>query len=161
MVLVVCPNVTIRNRLGELNPEAGEASLYRTRDLVPPHLMPALTQGRVLVTNWHVFEPQTAQVGERCGASVVKAGVPVRTQETITIGPRHDDARGQRYLTLDELRAAGRRRLRPRASSEERDRQGNLKKVQVEAERYVESDTALVNRVLGPRESAASRTSSS
>ena len=34
-VLVVCPNVTIRNRLGELDPEHGEASLYRTRDLVP------------------------------------------------------------------------------------------------------------------------------
>ena len=34
-VLVVCPNVTIRNRLQELNPERGDASLYRTRELVP------------------------------------------------------------------------------------------------------------------------------
>ena len=34
---------------------------------------------------------------------------------------------------------------------EERDAQGNLKKVLVESVRYVESDTALVNRVLGPR----------
>ena len=40
VVLVVCPNVTIRSRLPELDPEAGEASIYRTRDLVPPHLMP-------------------------------------------------------------------------------------------------------------------------
>ncbi len=32
---------------------------------------------------------------------------------------------------------------------EDRDRQGNLKKVIVESVRYVESDTALVNRVLG------------
>jgi hypothetical protein len=32
VVLVVCPNVTIRNRLGELDPLRGEASLYRTRD---------------------------------------------------------------------------------------------------------------------------------
>ncbi len=55
VVLVVCPNVTIKSRLRELDPEAGEASLYRTRDLVPSHLMPLLTQGRVLVTNWHVF----------------------------------------------------------------------------------------------------------
>ena len=45
MVLIVCPNVTIRDRLQELNPERGEASLYRTRDLVPAHLMPNLTQG--------------------------------------------------------------------------------------------------------------------
>jgi type III restriction enzyme len=62
-VLVVCPNVTIRNRLAELQPEHGDASLYRTRDLVPPHMMPDLCKGRVLVTNWHVFEPQTVQVG--------------------------------------------------------------------------------------------------
>src|SRR5205814_9497151 len=34
VVLIVCPNVTIRDRLQELDPERGEASLYRTRDLV-------------------------------------------------------------------------------------------------------------------------------
>src|SRR5262245_16237094 len=32
VVLVVCPNVTIRSRLAELDPLAGEASIYRTRD---------------------------------------------------------------------------------------------------------------------------------
>ncbi len=74
------PNVTIRNRLAELNPEAGEASLYRTRDLVPSHLMPFLSQGRVLVTNWHVFEPHGIQV-TGTGAKVVKAGKPVRVPE--------------------------------------------------------------------------------
>jgi len=57
VILIVCPNVTIRDRLRELDPELGEASLYRTRDLVPSHLMPFLSQGRVLVMNWHVFEP--------------------------------------------------------------------------------------------------------
>lgn len=46
VVLVGCPNVTIRSRLGELDPNAGDASLYRTRDLVPQHLMGQLTQGR-------------------------------------------------------------------------------------------------------------------
>jgi type III restriction enzyme len=63
VVLIVCPNVTIRNRLAELDPELGEASLYRTRDLVPGNLLSLLTQGRVLVTNWHVFEPQGVQTG--------------------------------------------------------------------------------------------------
>src|SRR5437870_3194006 len=63
VVLIVCPNVTIRDRLRELNPEGGEASLYRTRDLVPGHLMSLLYQGRLLVTNWHVFEPQAVQTG--------------------------------------------------------------------------------------------------
>lgn len=102
VVLIVCPNVTIKNRLRELDPEGGEATLYRTRDLVPSHLMSLLTQGRVLVTNWHVFEPQAIQTGG-VGARVTKAGVEVRTKETITIGPKTTTARGTRYLTLDDL----------------------------------------------------------
>jgi type III restriction enzyme len=76
VVLVVCPNVTIRDRLIELDPKRDEASIYRTRDLVPPHLMPLLRQGKVLVTNWHVFQPQAVQTGfgnpaaerNRCGS---------------------------------------------------------------------------------------------
>jgi type III restriction enzyme len=147
VVLIVCPNVTIKSRLGELRPEDGEASLYRTRDLVPPHLMPSLTQGRVLVTNWHVFEPQGLQVGGT-GAKVVKAGVAVRTRETITIGPKTTTARGTRYLTLEDLErqvAAGMVAI----LEENRDKDGNLKKVAVESVRYVESDTSLVNRILG------------
>jgi type III restriction enzyme len=64
-VLVVCPNITVRDRLRELDPAAGEASVYRTRDLVPPEMMPMLARGRVLVTNWHVFEPQSmTRVGD-------------------------------------------------------------------------------------------------
>src|SRR6266566_1309259 len=146
-VLVVCPNVTIRNRLRELDPELGEASIYRTRDLVPSHLMPLLTQGKVLVTNWHVFEPQSVQVSG-VSAKVTKAGVPVRTRETITIGPKTTTARGNRYLTLKDYErqvSAGMLTV----LDEERDKDGSLKKVKVESMRYVESDTALLNRVLG------------
>ena len=109
VVLVVCPNVTIRDRLTELTPERGEASIYRTRDLVPAHLMPLLSQGKVLVTNWHVFEPQGVQTGG-VSAKVAKAGIPVRTRETINIGPKTTTARGSRYLTLKDFerqRAAG------------------------------------------------------
>jgi hypothetical protein len=88
VVLIVCPNVTIRDRLQELDPEQGEASLYRTRDLVPPHLMSLLSRGRALVTNWHVFEPQAVQVGD-VSARVSRAGVPVRTRETIIASGRN------------------------------------------------------------------------
>ncbi|OOP57504.1 MAG: type III restriction endonuclease subunit R [Candidatus Brocadia carolinensis] len=147
VVLVVCPNVTIRNRLQELDPARGEASLYRTRDLVPQHLMSDLIKGRVLVTNWHVFEAQGIQTGG-VSAKVSKAGVPVRIKETITIGTKTTIARGKRYLTPDELDrqvATGLISI----LSEERDKQGNLKKVAVESVKYVESDTAMVNRVLG------------
>ncbi|MBI4771945.1 MAG: DEAD/DEAH box helicase family protein [Chloroflexi bacterium] len=51
VALVVCPNITIRNRLQELDPRLGEASLYRTRDLVPSHLMSLLGQGRNFQTS--------------------------------------------------------------------------------------------------------------
>jgi type III restriction enzyme len=149
VVLVVCPNVTIRERLGELDPERGEASIYRTRDLVPPHLISLMTQGKVLVTNWHVFEPQSMQTGGISG-KVIKAGVPVKVKETITIGTKTTTARGNRYFTrqtFDSLVAKGDLTVIP--DSEETDEGGNLRKVQVESTRYVESDTALVNRVLG------------
>jgi len=146
MVLVVCPNVTIRSRLAELDPRLGEASLYRKADLVPPHLMPDLSQGRVLVTNWHVFEPLTAQAGG-IGARVVKAGRREEVPEYITIGAKTTVARGRRYLTRDEFDRQVSAGLLD-VKDEELDSDGNLKRALVLRERYVESDTALVNRIL-------------
>lgn len=147
VVLAVCPNVTIRNRLRELDPAMGNASVYRVRDLVSQHAMTDLCKGRVLVTNWHVFEPQGIQVGG-VSAKVSKAGKPVIVREKIKIGPKTTTARGTRYLTIEELHrqvAAGLLEI----VGEEKDRQGNLTKVHVQSTKYVESDTALVNRVLG------------
>jgi type III restriction enzyme len=145
-VLVVCPNVTIRSRLRELDPREGDASIYRTRNLVPAHLLPTLTQGHVLVTNWHVFEPQGVQVGGD-SARVVKVGRPVLTRETITIGAKTTTARGTRYLTLEDFERQVAAGLLTVLKRHEQD--GALKKVEVESCRYVESDTALVNRLLG------------
>ena len=147
IVLVVCPNITIKSRLRELDPAEGEASVYRTRDLVPPHLLSTLSQGRVLVTNWHVFERQTIQVGG-VPARVSKVGVPLRTTETITIGPKTTTARGIRYLTESDLRRQIDLGLL-KIFDEERDKRGNLKKVKVVSSRYVESDTKWLERVLG------------
>jgi len=109
--------------------------------------MPLLSQGRVLVTNWHVFEPQAIQTGG-VGGRVSKAGVEVRTRETITISSKTTTARGTRYLTLEDFErqvAAGLLTV----LGEDREKGGTLNKVTVESRRYVESDTALVNRVLG------------
>jgi type III restriction enzyme len=147
IVVAVCPNVTIRNRLGELDPLRGDASLYRSRDLVPERLMPDLAKGRVIILNWHVFEPQAVTTGGT-SSRVSRAGVEVRTRETIKIGPKTTTQRGARYITLDDLKtqvAAGILTV----LEEVRDRDQSLKEVKVEATRYVESDTALLNRVLG------------
>lgn len=147
VVLLVCPNVTIRDRLRELDPAAGDASLYHTRELVPTHLMPLITQGKIIVTNWHVFEPRTPQVAGD-SAKVLRTGVAERRIETIIIGDKTTTARGSRYLKSDDFEkqvAAGLLRVLEQVQ----DRAGNLVKVKVESTRYFESDTALVERVLG------------
>jgi type III restriction enzyme len=146
-VLVVCPNVTIRNRLAELDPELGETSLYRTRDLVPERLMPDLRKGRVLVTNWHAFEPQGMKIGG-VSAKVAKVGKRILIKETMRLGAKTTTQRGYRYITQAELdRQANAGLLK--IVAEHRDRQGALERVEIEAERWIESDTALVNRVIG------------
>jgi type III restriction enzyme len=147
VVLIVCPNVTIRNRLSELDPKTGEASLYRTRDIVPAELMPDLNKGRVIITNWHVFEPQVSQMNG-ISAKVLRTGTRVRTRESIIIGQKTTVARGKRYLTIDEYERQ-RQSGQLEVIEEEKDAQGNLKKVIIEAYRYVKSDGSIVNEVLG------------
>jgi len=142
-VLVICPNVTIRDRLRELDPTEGEASIYATRKLVPPELLPQVARGRVFVTNWHVFEPQSTQGASR----VVKAGVRVETQEMVTIGDRNTTARGSRYMTrtsFEALVSAGEVFVK----DEQRDGDGLVKKARIVSWKYVESDSALIKRVL-------------
>src|SRR5437867_9083266 len=78
----------------------------------------------------------------------MRAGKPVRVRESITIGHKTTTARGRRYFTPEELNrqiVAGLVTIR----REELDRQGNLKRVEIETFKYVESDAALLNRVLG------------
>jgi type III restriction enzyme len=147
VVLVVCPNVTIRQRLAELDPALDEASIYRTRDLVPAHLMPLLSQGKVIVTNWHVFEPQGMQTGG-VSSKVVKVGKGVRVKETVNIGPKTTTARGIRYLSVKDYEMQVANGMLT-VIEEERDKDGSLKRVKVESTRYVESDVALINRVIG------------
>ncbi len=146
-VLIVCPNVTIRRRLQELDPGLGEASLYRTRDLVPAHLIAQLAQGKLLVTNWHVFEPQTTQVAG-VSAKVNKAGKAVRTVEALTLGNKTTTARGSRYITLEDLKRQVAADML-NVLEEVKDKLGHLTKVKVESWRFVESDAALLGRVFG------------
>ena len=147
VVLVVCPNVTIRNRLAELDPKLGDASLYRRADVVPPRLMPDLTRGHVLVTNWHLFEPQHSQ-SDGVTARVVKVGRREAIPEVVHIGPKTTVARGRRYITPEEYARQVSLGMID-VIDEEADRDGRVKSARVARERYVESDTALVKRILG------------
>ncbi len=148
LVLIVCPNVTIRDRLRELDVDGGDASLYRTRDLVPAHLMPRLAQGRVVVTNWHVFEARTQGVGGDT-SRVTKIGRAVTRVERVIIGDKTTVARGERYLTLADYTrhvASGEvEEIEPPTASGAGERVSAL----VRWTRYVESDASIVARVLG------------
>jgi len=143
VVLIVCPNVTIRERLRELDPSQGEASLYRTRDLVPAHLLPQLSQGKVIITNWHVLEPRTPSTAGD-GGKVVKVGVEVAKTETIRIGDKNDTKRGTRWLTRETL-------LQQVANGLIEIVEGDPATdgaIKIRSVRYLESDRSLVNRVL-------------
>ena len=144
-VLVVCPNVTIRDRLAELDPGRGEASIYRTRDLVPPDMMQQLSQGRLLTTNWHVFDPRSTQQGSK----VVKTGKRVLVREDIRIGQQNTTVHGRRYMTEEALNKQEQLGILTILSRDVDKKSGALKKVEVETEKYIESDTAVVRRVLG------------
>lgn len=72
-VLVVCPNLTIRERLQVLRPEHAD-SYYEAFDLVPSALLPELRKGRVLVANWHQFAPEGEQVEGGKKYAVVNKG---------------------------------------------------------------------------------------
>ena len=56
--LVVCPNLTIKERLQVLRPEVSE-NYYDAFELIPTKLRPLFNNGRVLVTNWHQFAPES------------------------------------------------------------------------------------------------------
>jgi type III restriction enzyme len=56
--LVVCPNLTIKERLQVLRPERHD-NYYEAFDMVPASLRPELQKGKVLVTNWHWFNPES------------------------------------------------------------------------------------------------------
>ncbi len=145
-VLIVCPNVTIRSRLNELDPTQGDASLYRTRDLVPEGMMSDLAKGRVVITNWHVFEPQAPGGGG--GNRVVRAGKEETRTEWVVIAGKKTTYRGSRYFTPETYDAAVASGTLD-VLKEDRDDDDNLVKALVRSTRYVESDTALVARVLG------------
>lgn len=112
VVLILCPNITIRDRLEELDPHRGEQSLYRTRDLVPPYLMEALRRGKVIITNWHVLEPQQMDRVGDTSSRVVRRGIPRQVKVTRTVNGKKQEGIETHYFESDTAlveRALGKR----------------------------------------------------
>ena len=53
--LVICPNLTVKERLAGLDPHRRPQNEYQSFDLIPPNYQPLLGQARVMVANWHVL----------------------------------------------------------------------------------------------------------
>jgi type III restriction enzyme len=69
-VLLVCPNLTIRERLQVLLPWK-PGNYYEKFDLVPRGMLERLQQGRFQITNWHLLQPKD----DSRSKSVVQRGV--------------------------------------------------------------------------------------
>jgi type III restriction enzyme len=72
-VLVCCPNLTVKERLQVLRPESLE-NYYAAFDLAPLKYRPLLQAGRVLVTNWHAYAPESPHVENGKSYLVVDKG---------------------------------------------------------------------------------------
>lgn len=145
-VLIVCPNVTIRDRLQELNPERDELSLYRTRELVPLHRMTELRRGEVFVTNWHNLDRRELRDVNGQGGRVVKRGMPVEKFRTIKVSATVTVEQIQHQATVGAFEIV----------SVERKRDGTPKAFTVKETQYLESDAAFLKRVLGGRKGRSS-----
>jgi type III restriction enzyme len=144
--LMVCPDVTIRDRLQELNPERDELSLYRTRDLVPAHRMTDLRRGEVFVTNWHNLERRETRDVNGQGARVVKRGLAVEKVRTIKVTATVTADQIQHQATVGAFEIM----------TVETKRDGTPKTFTVRETQYLESDTAFLKRILGGRKGRSS-----
>jgi type III restriction enzyme len=57
-ILVVCPNLTIKERLQVLDPSNTREDYYEEFDLVPRSLLTMLSKARIVITNWQAFTPE-------------------------------------------------------------------------------------------------------
>jgi type III restriction enzyme len=81
-ILVICPGITIRDRLRVLIPSDPETE-YERLGLVPDDLLGDVRKARVIVTNYHAFGlRQTATLSAYTKAALAGREAPPPTQET-------------------------------------------------------------------------------
>jgi len=72
-VLICCPNLTVKERLQVLRPERAD-NYYEAFDIVPLKYRPLMQSGKVLVTNWHRFAPESEHSENGKSYAVVNKG---------------------------------------------------------------------------------------
>ena len=71
--LVVCPGITIRDRLRVLEPAAAD-NYYDEREIVPPELRSRLGRATVAITNFHAFRPKEKVKAARTTKNLLTRG---------------------------------------------------------------------------------------
>ena len=71
--LIIAPNLTVKERLEVLRPDIG-GNYFEQFDIVPGKWSAALQTGKVLVTNWHRFAPESSDVENGVKYRVVDKG---------------------------------------------------------------------------------------
>lgn len=72
--LIVCPNLTIKERLQVLRTDSRGEDYYTQFDVVPPQYRDLIRTGKVIVTNWHFFAPESEHSEGGRSFAVVKKG---------------------------------------------------------------------------------------
>ena len=72
--LICCPNLTIKERLQVLRTDRKGNDYYTEFDLIPPQYRDLLRTGKVIVTNWHFFAPESEHVESGRSFGVVRKG---------------------------------------------------------------------------------------
>ena len=116
-ILVVCPGVTIKNRLQELDPASGDGSIYWTRDLVPRAMRPRLAEGEVMIANW-----QKLDVKECNDVNGIKSKAVGRGVKTPAYDKKGVPTGGVKYMESD---AAWMKRIRGEFSAGSKGRSPN------------------------------------
>lgn len=73
-VLVCCPNLTVKERLQVLRPDAPGGNYYEQFDIVPSRLRDLLFQGKVRITNWQGFRAESPHAEGGATYAVVNKG---------------------------------------------------------------------------------------
>ncbi len=111
--LVVCPNLTIRERLQVLRPDHPD-NYYDAFDLIPGSLRAELNKGKVLVTNWHAFNPESEH--SEGGKSYVVVNKGEESAEAFARNRLRDLYDGEPVMVLND---EGHHAYRPRPLSED------------------------------------------
>ena len=97
-VLVVAPDLTVKNRLAVLEPSA-EGNFYQAFRIVPSELMDKLRQGKVRVRNWHALNWESGEQIAR-KRSVDKRGA--KSDEAYVRDVLEDMSRARNLLVIND-----------------------------------------------------------